>query len=393
MVIRRDPGQWYVAGTMANFNGPSPFGWVHRIDPETLETLATSPELPCGDHVWCGAVVAHANGSLYNINGNWIHRLNHDDLRVEAEGELPADRAHNGMLVLADGSIVTKDLRLEGQGGTTITRLDPDTLLPLEEPLILTQSSMGRIAADLADDGTEHIYVPGNEYLVRLRLEAGADRLVIDDWQAHYRESGADAGMAWDTCISDGNIWFMDGGDTESVRAIHTRVPNGRFDSPPGKALSWRLPAPWSAPQGLFRVAIDDPTDVEYLAPLETPGGGIIAPPVHVPEQSITIAWDSINGGMVGVDTSGAKLSVAWQLDVRPSMQPVVFPDSDELVINDFTDQGEDHLVVVRISTGVLLDRVNTGSRIANGMFLTAGDDSDVYYCTTTVLSRVKWSA
>lgn len=392
MVVRREPGQWYVAGTMAHFSGPSPFGWVHRIDGETLEILAASPELPCGDHVWCGAAVAHANGSIYNINGNWIHRLHPDSLQIEAEGKLPADSSHNGMLVLADGTIVTKDLRLEGQGGTTITRLDPDTLTPVEEPLVLAQSSMGRIAADLSDDGTEHIYVPGNEHLLRLRLDPGADRLVIDDWQAPYRTAGADAGLSWDTCISDGHIWFMDGGDTESVRAIHTRIPNGRFDAPPGKALSWRLPTPWSAPQGLFRVAIADPTDVEYLAPLGTPGGGIIAPPVHVPEHSMTIAWDSVNGGMAGVDTSGSELAVAWHLNVRPSMQPVVFPDGDELVINDFTDEGADHLVVVRISTGELLDRVPTGSRIANGMFLTAGEDNDVYYCTTTVLSRVKWT-
>jgi len=73
-------------------------------------------------------------------------------------------------------------------------------------------------------------------------------------------------------------------------------------------------------------------------------------------------------------------------------MQPLVFPDSGELVINDFTDDGSDDLVVVDVATGALLDRVPTGSRIANGMFLTAGDDRDVFYCTTTTFARVRWS-
>ena len=68
----------------------------------------------------------------------------------------------------------------------------------------------------------------------------------------------------------------------------------------------------------------------------------------------------------------------SWTLDVRPSMYPIVFPDSGELVINDFGDDGIDELVVVDVESGALLDRVDTGSRIANGMFLTAGDERDV---------------
>ena len=40
MMIRRDPGEWYVGGTMAAFTGPPPFGWVERVDPVTLEPLA-----------------------------------------------------------------------------------------------------------------------------------------------------------------------------------------------------------------------------------------------------------------------------------------------------------------------------------------------------------------
>ncbi len=396
MVIERDPGQWYVGGTMAAFTGPPPHGWVHRIDPVTLETLASSPELPCGEHVWCGAILSHANGSIHSVNGSYLHRLDPDDLHVIVERQLPSDRAHNGLLALSDGTLITKDLRLEGQGGTTLTRLDPDTLDLVGAPLVLPEGSMGRIAADLPDGiGSDVIYVPGTEHLLRVALDG--DSLVLDGWKARYRGPGSespglDHGLSWDACVSDGSVWIMDCGDVESVRLIHRTEPNGRYETSPGRDLSWRREAPWPGAQRLLQIPIDAPEDVLAIEPFGIPGGGIIAPPVHVPEQQMAIAWDSINGGIAGIDTSGDELSVAWHVDARASMQPIVFPESGELVINDFTPEGSDDLVVIDVASGEVLDRVATGSRIANGMFLTAGGARDVFYCTTTVLSRVVWS-
>ena len=71
-------------------------------------------------------------------------------------------------------------------------------------------------------------------------------------------------------------------------------------------------------------------------------------------------------------------------------MQPVVFPKSGELVINDYKT-GDDQIIVVDISTGDVLSRVSLGSRVANGMFLTAGTERDVYYCSTLAVSRIQW--
>jgi hypothetical protein len=390
MVVEREPGQWYVGGTMAAFSGPPPFGWVQRIDPETLEPLAASPELPCGDHVWCGAILAHANGSIMSVNGSYLHRLDPDGLSIEAERRLTADRSHNGLLALVDGTLITKDLRLEGQGGTTITRLDPDRLELVGEPLVLPEGSMGRIAADITAEGVEHVYVPGTEHVWRLTVTG--DELRPDTWRPRYRDPDDRWGLAWDACLSDGACWLMDCGDIESVRRIHTTHPNGRFESPPGNTLSWRLPVPWPGAQRLLRISLSDPRDIRTVEPFGTPSGGIIAPPVVVPEHGVAIAWDSVNGGLAAIDTTGDDLAVAWQLAARPTMQPVVFPDSGELVINDFTDDGNDELIVVDVATGTLLDRVATGSRIANGMFLTPGGDRDVFYCTTTTLARVRWA-
>ena len=426
MFVERAPGEWYLGGTMPAFSGPEPYGWVERLDlsqdgsgVETLEPEALSPRLPCGSHVWCGSILTHANGAVYSVNGSYLHKLDPFDLSVLAERRLPVDRSHNGMLALRDGTIVTKDLRLEGQGGTTLTRLEPESLELVGEPLVLPEGSMGRIAADLVEiDGvpTELIYVPGTEHIWRLVVtdfngsgspgSIGGCGLDIDHtWRPRYRHKNGHFGLSWDCCLSAGQCWIMDCGDIESVRAIHGTEPNGRFSSSPGSKLSWRRPAPWSGAQRLFRVSLTSDQDCEAIEPFGTPGGGIIAPPVHVPQVKpgldMAIAWDSVNGGLAGIQCSSRNgstdMRVAWHLDVRPSMQPVVYPESGELVINDFhvsADGGppSDDLVVVDIATGALIDRVATGSRVANGMFLSAAGDGRVLYASTTAVAMVTWS-
>jgi len=392
MMIPRDPGELFLGGTQPAFTGAPPHGWLQRLDPHSLDVLGESPPLPCGDHVWCGAIAAHKNGDIHKVNGCYMHRLD-PDCQVVVERRLPVDQAHNGLLILSDGSIVTKDLRLAGQGPSTITRLDPDNLELIGPTLALPEGSMGRIASDLTDDG-EFIYIPGIEHVWRLRVRAGG--LSVDpDWRPKYRDEGGDHGLSWDGCISDDHLWLMDNGDIDSLRAIYSRHPNGRFGQPTER-LSWRRPAPWPGPQRLLKVGLRDGS-LQSIAPFGTPGGGIIAPPVNIPEHDICIAWDSINGGLAGIntsdtsDTGGDGLSVAWTLDCRPSMQPVVFPDTGELVINDFDDK-DDNIIVVDIKSGKMLSRVATGSRVANGMFLTPGWNRDVYYCSTLAIARVAWT-
>jgi len=386
MVIERAPGEVYVGGTMAAFQGPAPYGWLERIDPRSLESLKCSPALPCGDHVWCGAILAHANGSIYSVNGSFLHRLS-PDCEVLGEARLPVDRSHNGLLALSDGTLVTKDLRLEGQGVSTISRLDAETLELVEAPLELPEGSMGRIAADRIEGG-DAIYVPGTEHLWRIDVDEGMR--ISEAWGPRYRKAGGPFGLAWDSTLSGDQAWLMDCGDIESVRAIHGVEPNGRFPDASAAPLSWRLPAPWEGALRLLRVSLED-ASVESLSPFGTPGGGIIAPPVHVPEYQRVVCWDSLGGGLAAVDTSVSPLRVAWTLPVRPTMQPVVFPDSGELVINDFRETGSDDLIVVDMASGALLDRVATGSRIANGMFLTPGSERDIYYCSTLGLARIAW--
>ena len=67
--------------------------------------------------------------------------------------------------------------------------------------------------------------------------------------------------------------------------------------------------------------------------------------------------------------------------------QPVVFPDSGELVINHYQDR-DDQIIVVDIKSGELISKVSLGSPLANGMFLAQGLNG-MACCST--LTRVQW--
>ena len=71
-------------------------------------------------------------------------------------------------------------------------------------------------------------------------------------------------------------------------------------------------------------------------------------------------------------------------------MQPIVFNESDELVINSYESKS-DHIVVIDVKNGELLQKIDLKSPLANGMFLTPGIDNDVYYCSTLAIAKIKW--
>ena len=251
MMIRRKPNEWFLQGTMPAFDGPPPFGWVERVDGQTLEPLATSPQLPCGDHVWCGSILAHADGTLLTVNGNYVHCLN-TECEVIGERRLPIDQSHNGLLALSDGTLITKDLRLEDQGPSSITLLRPGSPEVIGRPITLPEGSMGRLAADW-DGRYDWVYVTGAEHVFRYRWDG--TRLERDSsWQPRYRHSDGDHGLAWDPCLSGGMLWIMDNGDIPSVREIFNLHPNGRLLARPNPRFSWKYQVPWSGRQRLYRI-------------------------------------------------------------------------------------------------------------------------------------------
>ncbi len=389
MFVQRDEGELYLQGT-TQAEDPSVAGWVERVDPVTLAPLASSGDLPAGDHEWCGSVAVHRNGDLYTVNGSYLHRLR-ADCSVVAELRLPIDHAHNGLLLLGDGSIVTKDIRL-GDRPSTLTVCDPD--LAVLASVELPEASMGRIATVPVDpngSGDEVIYVPGSTRILRYRWDGS---LLTEDrsWRPRYRRPDQ-GGLAWDVTVVDGRVWLMDNGSVDAIQRRFSRIPTLRSPSRSGG----RLPdSTWNELLRAISISVDDPEDRCELAVTEHSGGWVIAPPlVH---QNVLVAWDTCNSGLMAFDVSRLdQPELLWFQPFRPSMQPILFTATDELVTNDFRvlsdHETSDDLVVLDVRTGQMKARVPTGATRLNGMFLCPGWDRDVYYCSSGTVAwiRAEW--
>lgn len=399
MFVQRNVGELYLQGTTTG-DEPEAVGWVERVDPVTLEPLARSGDLAAGGHEWCGSVAVHANGDLYTVNGSYLHRLG-PDCSVKGEVALPVDHAHNGLLILDDGSILTKDIRL-GDVPSTLTILDPD--LRVRTSVELPEASMGRLAVttgmgssgrndDWTAGGTGNdeclIYAPGATRIFRYRWD-GTSLEQDHSWSPSYRAAGG--GRAWDTTINNGRAWLMDNGDIPGIRARFSQIPTRRT-SPAAPALPLTTPTDWTGPVTALGISVDDPNDVIRVVPTEHPSGWVIAPPlVH---GNTVVAWDTGNMGIAAFDISDGRTGeMLWFQPFRPSMQPILYPDTQELVINDFLvladNETSDDLVVLDLRTGRMKARVPTGGTRLNGMFLCPGWDRDLYYCTAGTVARIR---
>ncbi len=393
MFVQRDPGELFLQGTTVGEEGPVA-GWVERVDPVTLETVATSGDLPAGDHEWCGSVAVHANGDLYTVNGSYLHRLA-PDCSVVAETALLVDHAHNGLLILSDGAVITKDIRL-GDVASTLTVCD-ENLQPVAS-IEVPEPSMGRIAATSDGPGNDVIYVPGSTRVHRYRWD-GQSLTHDSTWAPTYRDASA-GGLAWDCTIADGRVWLMDNGNVPAVQHRFSQIPTVRSPAPsspsasgPGTSGGAPQTPSWSEPVRATGISAADQTDVVTLVPTEYPSGWVIAPPlVH---DGVAVVWDTGNTGVAAFDiTAPGGPEMLWFQPFRTSMQPMLFPDTGELIINDYRQLDEyetsDDIVVLDLRTGQMKARVPTGATRMNGMFLCPGWDRDLYYCTFGTVARIR---
>jgi hypothetical protein len=383
MMVLRAPGEVFL-----QYNNPigaaEPYAVIERIQPETLQPLRASPRLPSGGHTWCGGVVAHANGFLYFNNGDRCYKLD-ADCNILAARKLPRDSAYNSLLVMADGNLVMKNMEREAGYPSAFVVLEPDRLEQTGPEVVVPERTMGRIAMDTTPGG-QLVYVPGTHHFYRYRYHRGT--LALDaGWQPRYRVRADDQqGFSWDSCLSGGACWMLDNGDNGANVAIFSTRPFGQ--RLPERGSVFRGLA--ASPQKLIRIALDDAGDIAVLEPFGLPRGNIFSPPAFDPARNVAIAFDTGNGRLGGFRyLGGGRFETLWNVPCRISMQLVLFPDTGEVAVNDFRD-GCDDVVVFDVETGAEKGRVATGSRTANGMFLSTGWNRDLYYCSIGAIARVR---
>ena len=222
-LVRREPGELYALRHGMPLRGPQSTpveAWVERLDPADLGVTAATPRLPGGAY-WPGGIAAHACGDLHLVFGRWAHRLS-PDLEVLASHRLPVPRPHNSFVVLDGGELVTKDCDAPaGREPSTVSVLDPLTLLPVAEPLRLGEPVVARLSSD-----GESVIAVGATVIFRLRLDRAAERIEVDDrWAPRYGPA-ADRGYGWDPVITDA-ARLLDGQRAKSHRPHDARQRRG----------------------------------------------------------------------------------------------------------------------------------------------------------------------
>lgn len=406
MVIRREPGELYaLRHDLPRKGGPlgGPVeGWVERLDPETLETLASTPRLPASTY-WPGGIAAHACGDVHAVFGRWAWRLDAETLEVLASHELPVDRPHNSFVVLDSGELVTKDCNAPaGEAPSTVSVLDPETLEAVVPPLTLPEPSIARLSSDGAT-----VIALGTTKAFRLALDRSAGRLRIDpDWTPSYGpEPGRSYG--WDPVITGEHVIWMDQGRN----AVDTTML-GSGSSPDPVRLWW---ARLDSADAVFS------TEISGL-----PYGTESNPPAWDPSTRTVIAYDAGNAVLRAWRMEGDSLTPLWRRDdIAHAGHLILYPDTRELVVQDFKQPrvlrssvlrpglrrfteafghlepvrrgglalGRDELAVVDLDTGQTKASVGVPSPCQAFLFPAPGFDRDVYYQSMTTVARVRVAA
>ncbi len=393
MCVLREPGEVFLLRHSLGprgADGPVET-WVERIDPLTLEPLASSPRLAAGPF-WPGGLVAHANGSLYATAGNWCHRLS-SDLRVLGALGLPRARPYNSLVVLACGALVMKDLDRSASTRTTLTVLDPD-LRPLSPAQEAPEASIARLSA-VGDT----VYVVGDHTISRWDWDG--ERLVRDEgWELRYR-TRPDQSYGWDVALAGGHAWFMDNGEHDYVT---TMLGAGTA----------------RGPVHLVRVSLSDASDHELVPVCGAPGGAISNPPLFDPQRQVAVAYDSANGVLAAFRFEGGRLEPLWQRPYASAGHLLLFPDSGELIAYDFHPSpgartrlarsagkrgarlvlsrrfrrmaarlAHEDVLVLDVGTGVERGRASVPSLFQSVLFPCPGWNRDVYYCSFSTVARI----
>jgi hypothetical protein len=400
VLVRREPGELYALRHDMPVRRPLATaieGWVERLDPQTLAVTATTPRLPGGAY-WPGGIAAHASGDLHMVFGRWAHRLS-PDLEVLASHQLPVGRPHNSFVVLDGGELVTKDCDAPaGLEPSSVSVLDPETLLPVAPVLRLPEPSIARLSSD-----GESVFAVGTTVVFRLRLDRAAGRLTIDEqWRPSYGPAPGRS-YGWDPVITDEHVLWMDNGRNHTDRTML-----GTGESPDPVRL-------WCARR-------DDDRAVRSVEISGLAFGTESNPPAWDPTSGVVVAYDAGNGVLRAWRLTGDDLVPLWRRDrFAHAGHLILYPDTRELVVQDWKDNsalrrplvrrtlrpafqllaqsvaarraslrtGHDQLVVLDLDTGADKARVDVPSPSQGFLFPAPGFERDVYYQSLTTIARV----
>lgn len=336
---------------------------VERIDPMTLKTLERSPRL-AGGPMWPGGMALHRNGDLYVVYGRHAHRLDRA-CAPQASLRLPVDQAYNSFVILDNGLLVTKNL--SDRRPARLSVVDADTLRPVGEPVDCPEPSIARLSAT-----GNTVYLVGTRSVMRYHWDGPAHALRLDtDWRFDYVGDSAQT-YGWDIVLDGRNAWFMDNGHHRyryrMVGAGVSRTANR-----------------------LLRVSMSDASDHQALPVSGLAGGSITNPPLYDAKRRVVVGHDAANRVLQAwrFDEDRRTLAPLWRKSpFGMASHALLYPDSGELVVNDYR-RGAEEVVVLDISSGNELGRVRSGGLTQGVVFPSPGWGRDCYWSSMGRLARI----
>jgi hypothetical protein len=216
------------------------------------------------------------------------------------------------------------------------------------------------------------VYVVGVRSIFRYHWDAVAQTLVFDDeWRFDYVGTTSQT-YGWDVVLDGQNAWFMDNGRHNYVIKMI------------GSGLN-------PTPNRLIRVSLSDARDHQILTVSGMVGGSITNPPLVDLKRRIVLAYDSANRYLRAwrFDAQGATLTPLWEkTPFGCASHMILYPDTGEVVINDYRRHAEE-VVVLAIESGKELARARTGGLNQGVVFPSVGWGRDFYWSSMGRLARV----
>jgi hypothetical protein len=261
-----------------------------------------------------------------------------------------------------------KNMVRDGSARSAFTVLEPERLEPVGPEAEIPEGSIARISKDVDATG-DVVYVVGDHSIFRLRYERG--RLALDDWRVRYVVAPDEQSYGWDPVIAGGHAWFLDNGDNVFAQSFV------------GGGLK-------SGPIHLVRVSLDDARDWELFTPFGAPHGTVANPPAFDPDRRIAVAYDSGNARLAAFRFEGAGRFVPlWEHPFGAGNHFLLYPDTGELVVNDYQADHGEQVVVLDVETGAERGRVAIDSPVQSVVFQAPGLGRDLYTCTFMTVARV----
>ena len=365
MTVLGAPGEVYLlthSALRANLGLPTS-ACVELIDPLTLKTRCRSPRLK-GGPMWPGGMAIHRNGDLYVVYGRYAHRLNRA-CEPLAMHRLPVDLPYISFVMLENGLLGTKNLSDSVQARISV--LDPQTLQPVCSDIECAEPSIARLSSV-----GNTLYVVGVRSILRYHWDAAQHTLVRDpDWHFDYIGESSQT-YGWDVVLEGGHAWFMDNGK----HRYRTRMIGAGVNPTANR---------------LIRVALDDASNREILPISGLAGGSITNPPLYDRQRQIVVAYDSANRYLRAwrFNPHSHELTPLWEKHAFGCASHMVsYPDSGELVVNDYRRNGEE-VVLLNIESGAELARVRSGGLTQGVVFPSSGWNRDLYWSSMGRLARV----